>query len=164
MNTTSPQTPKASQVWEEEITKRYSNVFKGPGRLKKPYHIEIDPNVTPAINAPRNIPAALLDAVKAELEEMEKANIICKVEEPTDWVSLMVVAGKPNGKLRNCLDPQHLNQAMKRDHYQLPTIEDKTTHMANAKWLPKLDANHGYWQIPLDPESQLLTIFNTPFG
>ena len=36
--------------------------------------------------------------------------------------------------------------------------------MANAKWFSKLDANQGYWQIPLDEESQELTTFNTPFG
>ena len=36
--------------------------------------------------------------------------------------------------------------------------------MANAKWFTKLDANRGYWQIPLDVESQLLTTVNTPFG
>ena len=41
--------------------------------------------------------------MKAELEEMEKANIIGEVEEPTDWVSSMVVVEKPNGKLRICL-------------------------------------------------------------
>ena len=28
----------------------------------------------------------------------------------------------------------------------------------------KLDANHGHWQIPLSPESQLLTTFSSPFG
>ena len=28
----------------------------------------------------------------------------------------------------------------------------------------KLDANSGFWQIPLDPESRLLTTFLTPFG
>ena len=28
----------------------------------------------------------------------------------------------------------------------------------------KLDANSGYWQAPLDEDSQLLTIFITPFG
>ena len=74
----------------------------------------------------------------------------------------MVVVEKPNGK-RICLDPQHLNKAIKREHYQLPTIEDITTRMANATWFSKLDGNHGYWQIPLNPESQLLTTFNTPF-
>ena len=126
MNTTIPQTPKPSQVWEEETFKRYGNVFKGLGRLKKPYQIEVDPNVTPVINALRNIPTAIRDRVKAELEEMKKANVIRKVEEPTDWVSSIVVVEKPNGKLRICLDPQHLNQAIKRGHYQLPAIEDIT--------------------------------------
>ena len=28
----------------------------------------------------------------------------------------------------------------------------------------KLDANSGYWQVPLDEDSQLLTTFITPFG
>ena len=36
--------------------------------------------------------------------------------------------------------------------------------MSGAKIFSKLDANHGYWQIPLDKSSQLLTTFNTPFG
>ena len=30
--------------------------------------------------------------------------------------------------------------------------------------LSKLGANHGYWQLKLDSESELLTTFNTPFG
>ena len=34
--------------------------------------------------------------------------------------------------------------------------------MANAKWFTELDANRGYWQIPLDEE--IHTTFNTPFG
>ena len=118
--------------------------------------------MTPVINAPRAIPAALRDRVKAELDEM--ANVIRKVEGPTDRVSSMVVVEKPHDKLRICLDPQHLNKAIKREHYQPPTIKDITTRMANAKRFSKLDANHGYWQNPLDPESQLLTTFNTSFG
>ena len=28
----------------------------------------------------------------------------------------------------------------------------------------KLDANSGFWQVPLDPLSELLTTFITPFG
>ena len=133
-------------------------------RLEKPYHIQVDTSVTPVIDAPGTISAALRDRLKSKLDEMEKANIIRRVEKPTDWVSSMVVVEKPNGKLRICLDPQHLKKAIKREHYQLPTTEDITTRMAYAKWFSKLDANHGCWQIALDPESQLLTTFNTPFG
>ena len=36
--------------------------------------------------------------------------------------------------------------------------------MANAKWFSTLNENQGYWQIPLDEESQLLTTFNTQFS
>ena len=95
---------------------------------------------------------------------MQRRDVIHKVEQLTYWVNSMAIVEKPNGKLRICLDPQHLNKAIKRGYLQLPTIENITTRMANAKWFSKLDANQGYWQIPLDEESQQLTTFNTPFG
>ena len=95
---------------------------------------------------------------------MEKRGVIRKVEEPTDWVNSMAIVEKPYGSLRICLHPRLLNKAIKREHFQLPTIEDITTRMANAKWFTELDANRGYWQIPLDEEIQVLTTFNTPFG
>ena len=155
---------KSPQQLKEEVMQKYANVFTGLGRLEKPYHIEVDPTVTPVVNPPRTIPAALRDRVKTELEDMEKLGVIRRVEEPTVWVSSMAIVEKPDGSLRICLDPRHLNKAIKREHFQLPTIEDITTRMANAKWFTKLDANRGYWQIPLDEESQLLTTFNTPFG
>lgn len=86
------------------------------------------------------------------------------MDEPTEWVNSIVCAEKSNGKLRICLDPRDLNKAIKREYYQLPTIEEITTRLAGAKIFSKLDANSGYWQIPLDPASQKLTTFNKPFG
>ena len=96
---------------------------------------------------------------------MEKKGVIRKVDVPTDWVSSIVIVEKPGtGKLRICLDPKHLNQAINREHYQLPTVEEIATRVSSAKVFSKLEARHGYWQIPLDESSQLLTTFNTPFG
>ena len=46
------------------------------GCLEKPYHLEIDPTVSPVINPPRTIPAALRERVKAELDDMEKRGVI----------------------------------------------------------------------------------------
>ena len=160
----SEEVTKLSEELKEEVLQKYTQVFTGLGRLEKPYHIEVDPTVTPVVNPPRTVPAALRDRVKEELDDMERRGVVRKVEEPTDWVNSMAIVEKPNGSLRICLDPRHLNKAIKREHFQLPTIEDITTRMANAKWFTKLDANRGYWQIPLDEESQVLTTFNTPFG
>lgn len=125
---------------------KYANVFTGLGRLEKPYHIEVDPTVTPVVNPPRTIPAALRDRVKTELEDMKKRGVIRKVEEPTDWVSSMAIVEKPDESLRICLDHRNLNKAIKREHFQLPTLEDITTRMTNAKWFTKLATNRGYWE------------------
>eukprot|EP00112_Aurelia_sp_Birch-Aquarium-sp1_P004533 Seg1514.5 transcript_id=Seg1514.5/GoldUCD/mRNA.D3Y31 product="putative protein K02A2.6" pseudo=true protein_id=Seg1514.5/GoldUCD/D3Y31 len=83
---------------------------------------------------------------------------------PTDWVSNFVVAEKPNGKLRVCIDPQHLNQALKRSHYPLPIIEDILPDLDDVKVFSKVDLKEGYLQIELDDESTDLTSFHTPWG
>ena len=71
--------------------------------------------------------------MKAELDDMKKRGVIRKVEEPTDWVNSTAFVEKPDGSLRICLDARHLYKAIKRKHFQLPSTEDITTCMANAK-------------------------------
>ena len=140
-------------------------MFQGLGSLKEPYHIKIDTTGSPVIHPPRRIPTALRGKLKTTLDEMEKLGVIRKVDEPTDWVSSMVVVEKPKlNKLRVCLDPKDLNHAIMREHLELPTVEEITSRMTGAKVFSKIDLNHGYWQQALDDESQLLTTFNTPFG
>jgi hypothetical protein len=67
-------------------------------------------------------------------------------------------------KIRLCIDPKNLNEAVKREHYPTKTIESVLTRLPEAKVFSTLDAASGFWQIPLDEESSLLTCFNTPFG
>ena len=148
-----------------DTLEKYNNVFTGLGCLKDPYHIQIDESVSPVVHPPRRVPAALRDRLKSTLCDMEQMGVIRKVDEPTDWVSSVVIVEKPNSnKLRICLDPKDLNNAIKREHLELPTLEEITSRMAGAKVFSKIDLNHGYWQQTLDQESQLLTTFNTPFG
>ncbi|XP_037529418.2 uncharacterized protein LOC119406758, partial [Rhipicephalus sanguineus] len=42
-------------------------------------------DAVPVIQAARRVPLALREPLQKELVRMEKANIICKVDEPTDW-------------------------------------------------------------------------------
>ena len=95
---------------------------------------------------------------------MENIGVIKKVTEPARWVSSMIPVSKSNGEIRVCLDLRELNQAIQRQHYPMPSIEDVTARMPNAKVFSKFDATSGYWQLKLTDESSLLTTFNTPFG
>ena len=93
---------------------------------------------------------------------MENAGVVVKQTEPTDWVNSMVTVIKPE-KIRLCIDPRDLNQATKREHYPMKTIEEVVAEMPEAKLFSMLDATSGYWQMKLDEESAKLCTFNTPF-
>ena len=50
------------------------------------------------------------------------------------------------------------------ERHPLPAVDQTLAQLAGAKLFSKLDANSGFWQIPLDSTSSLLTTFITPFG
>ena len=95
---------------------------------------------------------------------MVEQDIIAPVTTPTPRVSSLVVVLKTDGKIRLCLDPKDLNQAIQRKRYPLPTIEDVATRLHRAKVFTKLDVRNGFWHIKLDDSLSYLTTFNTPFG
>jgi len=94
---------------------------------------------------------------------MSKMDVICKVTQPTEWVSSLMFKREPN-KLRISLDLKYLNEAIMREHYPLPTLEDVTADLKNAKVFIVVDAKFGFWQIRLDEKNSFFTTFNTPFG
>ena len=57
-----------------------------------------------------------------------------------------------------------LNENVLREIYPIPKVEDTLTQLAGATTFSKIDANSGFWQIPLEVESRLLTTFVTPHG
>ena len=117
----------------------------------------------PVQHPSRKVAFKILPDLKAELERMVKLNVIAPVDEPTDWVGSMVIVKEP-GKLRICLDSNDLNKVVKREHWHIPTPEETFAKLSNSKFISKLDLKNGYWQIPLDEKSSILTTFNTPFG
>ena len=76
----------------------------------------------------------------------------------------MVIADKPQGKIRICIDPRNLNQAIKRHHYPLNTLEDVAARIPGARIFSTFDAYQGFFQIKLSESSSKLTTFQTPFG
>lgn len=149
---------------ENKIVNKYKDVFEGIGCLKDKLHIEVDPSVKPVVHSQRKFPIALLPQVKDEIARLEKLGIVERVTKATDWVNSMVVVRKPNGTIRVCLDPSDLNKAIKREYYNIPTFDEIVSKIGEAKYFSTLDANNGFFQIPLDAESSKLCTFNTPMG
>lgn len=96
------------------------------------------------------MPFAIKPKLKAELERLTDIGVLIPVDEPTDWVSNLVVATKESGDLRLCLDLQQLNKALKRERYPLPVIDDILPNLSRAKVFTKIDTRNGYWHMQLD--------------
>ena len=128
----------------------YADVFRGLGRLKDSYSIEIDDSIRPVVHAPRRIPVPMRNKVHEKLEQLMNEGVITPVTDATDWVSSIVVVQKPNGQIRLCLDPKDLNVAIRREYYPMPTIEEVSTRLNKARYFTVLDAKNGFWQISLD--------------
>ena len=152
-----------STLTKDCILEEYKDVFQGLGRLPGEYHMELDPSVLPVQHAPRKVPIHLKPQVEERIRQMEDMGVIARVTEPTRWISSMVVVQQPN-KLRICLDPKDLNQALLRARYPMPTLEDILPCLSKARVFSKLDAKDGFWQVVLDQESSYLTTFWTPSG
>ena len=146
------------------IESNYPDLYQGLGCMPGTHSIKIDNSVTPKVHPPRKVPISLKQRVKEELGRMEALGVITRQKEPTPWVNSMVTVVKPNGKIRICIDPRDLNNAIQREHYHMKTIEEVVAEMPNAKVFSKLDATSGFWQLALDEASSKLTTFNTPFG
>jgi hypothetical protein len=146
-----------------DIVAAYSDVFDGLGKFSKPVSLEVDEHVKPVIDAPRRIPIAGRPIFEKTIAELEEQKLIEKVERHTSWVSNALLVNR-DGKTRLCIDPVHLNRALKRVNYQIPTIDEILPELSKARVFTTLDAKKGFWQLELDEPSSYLTTFWGPSG
>ena len=141
----------------------YPNLFTGLGRLKTSYHITLRDDVEPVcLYAPRKVPHPLLPSVISEIDSMVERGVISPVTIPTKWCAGMVCVPKSSGAVRICVDLTGLNKAVQRETHPMASVDDSLSKLKDSKIFSKLDANSGFWQLPLDDESKLLTTFICP--
>ena len=147
------------------LSDEQNDVYDRPlGTLPGEVHLRVDNSVVPVVMPARRIPIAIRSKLREELDRLTKLGVITPVDQPTPWVSQIVVTQKKSGDLRICLDPKELNKALLRERFQLPVLDDVLHELGHSKVFTKADLSSGYWHVQLDTESSLLTTFQTCFG
>lgn len=109
-----------------------------------------------AVNTAHRVPIPLLSVMKKELDQMEANDIIGAVTEPTEWCAPMVPVPKKSGKACMCVELQKLTKAVNRVRFILLMPEEVIAQLNSFSVFSSLDAASGFWQIPLDRDSQRL--------
>ena len=161
---------------KQDILSQYSNCFEGIGCFPgDPYKFHLKPEHKPAQHAPRKVPIHLEAAFKEEIESLVKLGILEEVKEHTDWVNSYVFVEKDTGnhnspnhtikkKLRICLDPRDLNEALGREPYHAHSVDEITAKLQGMTVFTIVDFKKGYWMVVLHPDSRKLTCMALPFG
>ena len=150
---------------KEYILHEYADVFRGVGTLPGgPYHIKLKDSHKPVQHPPRSVPLGMQSVYKAELDRLVKEGIITEVHNHTEWINSIVPVVKENSSLRLCLDPKDFNKAIERNQWYARALDDILPELAQSKYFTIKDATSGFWHVPLDLRSSLLTTFNTPWS
>jgi hypothetical protein len=80
------------------------------------------------------------------------------------YASPILMALKPGGGLRFCVDYRKLNALTKKDRYPIPLIDELLQRVSKAKRFTKLDIHQGFHRIRMHPDSEDLTTFRSRYG
>ena len=147
----------------DDLTANYAEVFnKGLGTLPGKVCLQVD--CKPVILPATKVSVSVREKLKEELQRLERLKVITPVDEPTEWVSQIVVAVKKSGELRVCIDPPPLNTVLKKERYQIPVIDDLLPDLTDARVFTKVNLASAFWHLELVRESSMLTTFAMPYG
>ena len=146
---------------------RFKHLFfeeeNGPLMPTNLYEHHIDTGDSPPIRcAPFHCAPSERIVIAEEVAKMKRMRVIKDSNSP--WAANVVIKAKPDGTPRFCLDFRLINSVTVRDNYPLSRPDDILSRMSGATVFTELDLKCGYWQQPLDLESQPKSAFVTPDG
>ena len=175
---------QGSPLTKQDILDIYSDVFTRIGKFPgMPYKFQLKQNAKPTQHAPRKVPIHLQDAFHKEIRNLEQLGILEETKDVTEWVNSFVTMekkvptnsnkiptdssssqGHSSKKLRICLDPRDLNEALEREPYYTWSIEEIMGKFHGMTRFTITDFNKGYWMVELDPESRKYTMMALDIG
>lgn len=125
--------------------------------------VKVDDTITPVRQKLRRLPLSVRNAVTEELNHLQAAGIIERID-ASAWVSPIVVTQKKSGKIRMCVDLREPNKAVIVDAFPLPHMDELLSNLKGATFFSTIDLTSAYYQMPLHENSRDLTAFITHDG
>ena len=110
----------------EKLMEKYASVFQaGPGLMKQfSACLTLKADARPRFCRPRSVPYAIKEKVGHELDRLEGAGVLRKIDY-SDWAAPIVPVPKPDGSIRICGDYKvTINPQLMVDQYPLPQPSD----------------------------------------
>ncbi|XP_077501465.1 uncharacterized protein LOC144112529 [Amblyomma americanum] len=147
-----------------ELFARYPEVFsETPGIAEVGTHrIVLEDGYRPKRAFPYRVPELLRKEVSRQVEELLELGLIYPVE--SDCAHPVVCVGKKDGSVRLCVDYRALNAGTKTDAFPMMHAQELIMKVGQSKFITVVDLRRGYWQVPVEQESQHLTAFVTHDG
>ena len=145
------------------------------------HKINLEANYKPVRQPQRRLNLIMKEEVRKEVLKLLEAGLIYPISD-SSWVSPVQVVPKKGGMTmvkndrneliptrtvtgwRMCIDYRKLNEAMRKDHYLLPFMDQMLERLAGQSFYYFLDGYSGYNQIAVDPQDQEKIAFTCPFG
>ncbi|MGL5707542.1 MAG: reverse transcriptase domain-containing protein, partial [Aeromonas sp.] len=147
---------------KQTLVTQPANPLNRIGHIKSTEHsINLSDNI-PINTRYYRIPYSTERDVEIEIKKLLERGIIRPSQ--SQYKSPIVPIKKPNGDLRLCIDYRELNKKTIKDKYYMPNVEEILESLQGAKFFSILDAESGYFQIPMHKEDIHKTAFTCKFG
>ena len=141
----------------------YKNLFTGIRNMNTVTDIKLKDNAVQYVAPIRRVAHALQEPLHLELEKLVDEGILrkLKIDEKSELLNSFVCVCKPNGSIRLCLDPTHLNKYIVRPHHNSKTLDDILPRLAGAKKFSIVDSTKLFFNLGLTKRASLLMTFGT---
>jgi hypothetical protein len=109
--------------------------------------IELKPDTSPIYKTPYRMATLELAELKEHIKELLEKGFIRPSSSP--WGAPVILVPKKDGTQRLCVDYCALNEAIVKNKYPLPRIDDMFNQLCGACVFSKIDLRSGYHQLKI---------------
>lgn len=154
--------PDQYKEFADVFSKTASDTLPPPRDVDHQLELDEDPSKTVGYSPLYKMSTEELEAAREYIIDNLNKGFIVPSQSP--YASPILMAKKPGGGLRFCVDYRKLNSITRKDRYPLPLIDEVLERISHAKVFTKLDIRQGFHRIRMHPDSEEYTTFRTRYG